>query len=121
LKEVSGLRLLSENKARNINHIIDALLLGQTTWMVTEYCGGGSVASLVGVHGYPATVSFCSALIKQQIKPTSGGLQEKWTVPFEKLRKPSDGYIRQVSYIGTSNVSIYGRELYLFSAHCSAV
>lgn len=52
LKEVSGLRLLSENKARNINHIIDALLLGQTMWMVTEYCGGGSVASLVGVHGY---------------------------------------------------------------------
>ena len=30
LKEVSALKLLSENKARNINHIIDALLVDYT-------------------------------------------------------------------------------------------
>jgi serine/threonine protein kinase len=47
LKEIAALKILSENKAWNINHIIDALLVGQTTWMITEYCGGGSVATLV--------------------------------------------------------------------------
>ncbi|KAL5344392.1 hypothetical protein ACLOAV_010652 [Pseudogymnoascus australis] len=46
LKEIGALKLLSENKARNINHIIDSLLVDQTMWMVTEYCGGGSVATL---------------------------------------------------------------------------
>jgi serine/threonine protein kinase len=47
LKEIAALKILSENKAWNINHIIDALPVGQTTWMITEYCGGGSVATLV--------------------------------------------------------------------------
>lgn len=47
LKEIGALKVLSEGKARNINHIIDALPVGQTMWMVTEYCGGGSVATLV--------------------------------------------------------------------------
>jgi len=47
LKEVGALKILSENKARNINHIIDALLIGHNVWIVTEYCGGGSVATLV--------------------------------------------------------------------------
>ncbi|TAQ89694.1 hypothetical protein B7494_g1949 [Chlorociboria aeruginascens] len=62
LKEVNALKLLSESKARNINHVIEALPVGQSMWMVTEYCGGGSVATLM--------------------KPTSpGGLQEKWIIP----------------------------------------
>lgn len=47
LKEIAALKILSENKARNINHIVDALPVGQTTWMITEYCAGGSVATLV--------------------------------------------------------------------------
>lgn len=59
LKEISALKVLSEGKARNINHIIDALPVGQTMWMVTEYCGGGSVATLVGFLGCAATRDFC--------------------------------------------------------------
>jgi serine/threonine protein kinase len=47
LKEITALKTLSENRARNINHVIEALLVGQTMWMITEYCGGGSVATLV--------------------------------------------------------------------------
>lgn len=47
LKEISSLKVLSESKARNINHILDAVLVGQSMWMATEYCGGGSVATLV--------------------------------------------------------------------------
>jgi serine/threonine protein kinase len=48
MKEVSALTLLSENKAKNINHVIEALPVGQAMWMIAEYCGGGSVATLVG-------------------------------------------------------------------------
>jgi serine/threonine protein kinase len=48
LKEVNALKILSENHARNINHVIEALPVGQSMWMITEYCGGGSVATLVG-------------------------------------------------------------------------
>ena len=50
LKEISALKILTENKARNINHIIEALLVGHTMWMITEYCGGGSVATLVSIQ-----------------------------------------------------------------------
>lgn len=62
LKEINALKLLSEGGARNINHVLDALPVGQSMWMVTEYCAGGSVATLM--------------------KPTApGGLQEKWIIP----------------------------------------
>ncbi|RAL66877.1 hypothetical protein DID88_007659 [Monilinia fructigena] len=61
-EKITALKTLSENKARNINHVIEALPVGQAMWMITEYCGGGSVATLM--------------------KPTApGGLQEKWIIP----------------------------------------
>jgi tRNA A-37 threonylcarbamoyl transferase component Bud32 len=62
LKEINALRLLSESGAENVNTVIEALPVGQAMWMVTEYCAGGSVATLM--------------------KPTApGGLQEKWIIP----------------------------------------
>ncbi|KAK4648284.1 uncharacterized protein QC761_108660 [Podospora bellae-mahoneyi] len=62
MKEISALKILSDSGARNINLILDALPVGQAMWMVTEYCAGGSVATLM--------------------KPTApGGLQEKWIIP----------------------------------------
>ncbi|KAF7563476.1 hypothetical protein G7046_g602 [Stylonectria norvegica] len=62
LKEINALQLLSESGAKNINHVIDALPVGQSMWMITEYCAGGSVATLM--------------------KPTApGGLNEKWIIP----------------------------------------
>jgi serine/threonine protein kinase len=47
LKEVSALKILSDSKARNINHVLEALPVGNAMWMILEYCGGGSVATLV--------------------------------------------------------------------------
>jgi serine/threonine protein kinase len=47
MKEVQALQKLNETKARNINHIIEALPVGSAMWMITEYCGGGSIATLV--------------------------------------------------------------------------
>ncbi|KAI0176037.1 kinase-like protein [Hypoxylon sp. FL1284] len=62
LKEINALHRLSQSGAQNINHVIEALPVGQSMWMVTEYCAGGSVATLM--------------------KPTApGGLQEKWIIP----------------------------------------
>ncbi|KAK0622367.1 kinase-like domain-containing protein [Immersiella caudata] len=60
LKEVNTLKLLGSSGARNINIVVDSLLVGQSVWIVTEYCAGGSVASLM--------------------RPT-GGLPEKWIIP----------------------------------------
>ncbi|KAK8138512.1 serine/threonine-protein kinase nak1 [Apiospora sp. TS-2023a] len=58
LKEVNALQVLSEGGAQNINCVLEALPVGHAMWMVTEYCAGGSVATLM--------------------KPTApGGLQEK--------------------------------------------
>lgn len=62
LKEINALQLLSASGAKNINHVIEALPVGQSMWMITEYCAGGSVATLM--------------------RPTApGGLQEKWIIP----------------------------------------
>ncbi|PON29797.1 STE/STE20/YSK protein kinase [Trichoderma gamsii] len=60
IKEVNTLKLLSNTGARNVNAVLDTHLVGQSVWMVTEYCAGGSVASLM--------------------RPTSG-LAERWIVP----------------------------------------
>ncbi|KEY65976.1 hypothetical protein S7711_06634 [Stachybotrys chartarum IBT 7711] len=62
LKEINALQLLSDSGAKNINHVIEALPVGQSMWVITEYCAGGSVATLM--------------------RPTApGGLQEKWIIP----------------------------------------
>lgn len=69
MKEINALKLLSDSGAKNVNLILDALPVGQAMWMVTEYCAGGSVATLM--------------------KPTApGGLQEKWIIPI--LREVSE-------------------------------
>ncbi|KAL6885065.1 serine/threonine protein kinase, STE family, PAK/STE20-related [Trichoderma longibrachiatum] len=60
LKEVNTLKLLSNSGARNVNAVVDTQLVGQAVWVVTEYCAGGSVASLM--------------------RPTSG-LAERWIIP----------------------------------------
>ena len=60
LKEVHTLKLLGDSGAKNINTVIDTLLVGPTIWIITEYCAGGSVSILM--------------------RPT-GGLTEKWIIP----------------------------------------
>jgi serine/threonine protein kinase len=47
MKEVNALKRLKEQKAKNINNVIDAFPMGHSMWMITEHCGGGSVATLV--------------------------------------------------------------------------
>ncbi|OBT76929.1 hypothetical protein VF21_04138 [Pseudogymnoascus sp. 05NY08] len=79
LKEISALKVLSEGKARNINHIIDALPVGQAMWMVTEYCGGGSVATLM--------------------RPKPGGLEEKYIIPILREVAEALGWVHRAGII----------------------
>lgn len=60
LKEVNTIKMLGQSGARNINHVLDTQLVGQSMWIVTEFCAGGSVATLM--------------------RPTEG-LTEKWIIP----------------------------------------
>lgn len=60
LKEVNTLKKLGESGAKNVNVVVDTLLVSHSMWMVTEYCAGGSVSTLM--------------------RP-SGGLPNKWIIP----------------------------------------
>ncbi|KJZ69296.1 hypothetical protein HIM_11309 [Hirsutella minnesotensis 3608] len=51
LKEIETLKLLGSSGAKNVNTVVDALLVGYTMWMVTEYCAGGSVSTLMKPRG----------------------------------------------------------------------
>ena len=48
--EVSMLRVLKENKARNVNVIFDAFEFDHDIWIISEYCPGGSLHTLVSCH-----------------------------------------------------------------------
>ena len=47
LRETEALRTLKASKARNINLIYDAFFMANYVWIVSEYCPGGSVHTLV--------------------------------------------------------------------------
>lgn len=61
LKEVNTLKKLGDSGAKNINTVIETLLVGPSMWIVTEHCAGGSVSTLM--------------------RPSGGGLPEKWIIP----------------------------------------
>lgn len=62
MNEINALKLLSESGAKNINQVFEALPVQQSMWIITEYCAGGSVSTLM--------------------QPTApNGLQEKWIIP----------------------------------------
>lgn len=62
MNEISALKLLSESGARNVNVVLEAIPVQSSMWIITEYCAGGSVSTLM--------------------QPTApNGLQEKWIIP----------------------------------------
>ncbi|KFY67105.1 hypothetical protein V497_00534 [Pseudogymnoascus sp. VKM F-4516 (FW-969)] len=79
LKEIAALKVLSAEGARNVNHILDAFPVGQTMWMVTEYCGGGSVATLM--------------------RPKPSGLEEKWIIPILREVAEALGWVHRAGII----------------------
>ena len=49
LREIKVLQQLRDSKARNVNAIIDAFQMHSQLWIVTEYCPGGSLHTLVSL------------------------------------------------------------------------
>lgn len=56
-----GYEIEEEEEDSNINAILDTYLVDESIWIVSDFCSGGSVATLM--------------------KPTSTGLPERWIVP----------------------------------------
>lgn len=47
LHEIKVLQQLKDSKARNVNGILDAFQMHSQLWIVSEYCPGGSLRTLV--------------------------------------------------------------------------
>ncbi len=47
LHEIKVLQQLKDSKARNVNAILDAFQMHSQLWIVSEYCPGGSLRTLV--------------------------------------------------------------------------
>ncbi|KAK7973215.1 serine/threonine-protein kinase nak1 [Apiospora saccharicola] len=69
-QEIKTLKLLRDVGAANVNLVIDAFMVEQSMWIVTDYCAGGSVATLMK--------PFIAASIKGLKGPR---LDEKWIIP----------------------------------------
>ncbi|GAM85973.1 hypothetical protein ANO11243_039830 [Dothideomycetidae sp. 11243] len=50
VKEVNALKQVKDSNARNINQIQEAFDLHSQLWIVSDYCSGGSVHTLMKVH-----------------------------------------------------------------------
>ncbi|KAF4555811.1 Serine/threonine-protein kinase nak1-like protein [Elsinoe fawcettii] len=53
IKEVNTLKQVKDSNARNINHIREAFDLHSQLWIVSDYCSGGSVHTLMKPSGEP--------------------------------------------------------------------
>lgn len=58
--EIGFLLALKEVHAPNINHIIDVFDVHDQLWIITEYCAGGSVRTLVSRNPLPNMTSWLS-------------------------------------------------------------
>ncbi|XWX02219.1 hypothetical protein V2A60_010252 [Cordyceps javanica] len=75
--ELRALRAL--RGARNVNHMLEALLVGPAAWVVVEYCAGGSVATLM--RPARAAAAAAAAAADAAHGGAGAGLREKWIVP----------------------------------------
>ena len=65
-REIAVLQQLKDARAKNINVIYEALPLHSQLWLVSEYCGGGSVHTLM------------------KASPQGFGLEEKFIIPIAR-------------------------------------
>jgi protein-serine/threonine kinase len=65
IRETSILQSLKDNKVKNVNMIYDAFSVDSWLWIVTEYCPGGSLATLM----------------KANNRPSYPGLEEEFIIP----------------------------------------
>jgi len=53
IRETSILQSLKDNRAQNVNTIFDAFSVDTQLWIVTEYCPGGSLTTLMKATPQP--------------------------------------------------------------------
>ncbi|KAI9828661.1 MAG: hypothetical protein M1832_001764 [Thelocarpon impressellum] len=78
--EVSILRSLKDGKAKNVNMIYEAFAFDHDLWIVSEYCPGGSV----------------NTLMKAQVEP---GLSEKYIIPIARELAEALAWVHSVGII----------------------
>ncbi|KAI9669340.1 MAG: hypothetical protein M1831_000376 [Alyxoria varia] len=80
VKEISVLRALRDSNARNINHIHEAFTFYSQLWIVSDYCPGGSVHTLMKAAKQP-------------------GLDEKYIVAVSRELAIALKYVHEVGII----------------------
>lgn len=63
IHEIKVLKQLKESKAKNVNCIYDAFSIHSQLWIVSEYCPGGSVHTLVSKTGFQGVFSVSEAIL----------------------------------------------------------
>lgn len=53
MKEISILQQLKDSQAKNVNIILEAFVFHSSFWIVSEYCPGGSVSTLMRASRTP--------------------------------------------------------------------
>jgi serine/threonine protein kinase len=79
ITEISVLRQLRDSKARNVNALYDAFSIHSQLWIITEFCPGGSVWTLM--------------------KPFKDGLQERFIIPIARETAIGLKYIHEAGII----------------------
>jgi serine/threonine protein kinase len=80
IRETTILRSLKDNKAKNVNIIFDAFSVDSQLWIVSEYCPGGSL----------------STLMKATLQP---GLEEKFIIPIAREAAIALKYVHEAGII----------------------
>ena len=87
LHEIKILTQLRDSNAKNINLIIDAFPIHSQLWIVTEYCPGGSLHTLVSIQSaeaiYDCWINFrvsTRILIEYCLSDARGWLQTRGKV-----------------------------------------
>lgn len=80
-KEVSTLKHLKDSRAKNINYIQEAFDLHSQLWIVSDYCPGGSVHTLM------------------KACPSGGGLEEHFIIPIARELAVALKYVHDAGVI----------------------
>ena len=81
IKEVSTLKHLKDSRAKNINYIQEAFDLHSQLWIVSDYCPGGSVHTLM------------------KATPGSAGLEERYIIPIARELAVALKYVHEAGVI----------------------
>lgn len=81
VKEVSTLKHLKDSRARNINYIQEAFDLHSQLWIVSDYCPGGSVHTLM------------------KATPGGSGLEERFIIPIARELAVALKYVHEAGVI----------------------